>query len=250
MPGYERHAGTPCWVDLKTSDVAAASTFYASVLGWRYVELEESGGYQMCFVGDAPVGAVGPGAEGDARPGWTVYLATDDADATVSAAEAGGGSVVQPPGDVGEFGRAAAVCDPGGGVVGLWQGGTHAGFQAIGAPGTPAWFEVNSREAEDVAAFFAGLFDLERRLMPEMAYWTLHAGGSPRYGVLQMTAEWGDMPSHWMTYFAVADADASAEAVRGAGGEVCHGPFDTPFGRIVVCTDPQGAVFSVVQSAG
>ena len=36
----------------------------------------------------------------------------------------------------------------------------------------------------------------------------------------------------------------------GRGGEVCHGPFDTPFGRIVVCTDPQGAVFSVVQSAG
>jgi uncharacterized protein len=42
-------AGTPCWVDLAVPDVAAATEFYAVVLGWTFTDAgEEYGHYQVC----------------------------------------------------------------------------------------------------------------------------------------------------------------------------------------------------------
>jgi uncharacterized protein len=44
-------AGTPCWVDLGTDDVAKATAFYETLLGWEtQVGPPESGGYVMCQV--------------------------------------------------------------------------------------------------------------------------------------------------------------------------------------------------------
>ena len=39
-------------------------------------------------------------------------------------------------------------------------------------------------------------------------------------------------PSHWVAYFAVADADAAVAAVEQAGGPVLMPRFDTPYGRM------------------
>jgi predicted enzyme related to lactoylglutathione lyase len=45
--------------------------------------------------------------------------------------------------------------------------------------------------------------------------------------------------------FTVDDADATAERARKLGGEVIVPPFDAPWVRLAVLSDPQGAVFSV-----
>jgi predicted enzyme related to lactoylglutathione lyase len=50
-------------------------------------------------------------------------------------------------------------------------------------------------------------------------------------------------------YFAVADADAAAAKAAELGGAVMVEPFDIPVGRIAVISDPQGAVFSIIQQA-
>lgn len=52
-------------------------------------------------------------------------------------------------------------------------------------------------------------------------------------------------PSHWLAYFAVADADAAVAAASVGGGTVLSGPDDTPFGRMAFLTDPDGAVFAI-----
>ena len=62
-----------------------------------------------------------------------------------------------------------------------------------------------------------------------------------------VTAEWGEIPPHWMTYFAIDNCDAGAEKVKALGGQVMHRPFDSPYGRIAVVSDPYGAVFSIIQ---
>lgn len=37
--------GTPCWVDLMTSDIGAAKEFYGGLFGWELVDQgEEAGG--------------------------------------------------------------------------------------------------------------------------------------------------------------------------------------------------------------
>ena len=79
-------------------------------------------------------------------------------------------------------------------------------------------------------------------------YLVLAIGGEDVAGILEMTDEWEGIPPHWMAYFEVPDCDAAAAAAREAGGTVSVEPFDLPYGRIAVLTDPFGAVFSVNQT--
>ena len=57
------------------------------------------------------------------------------------------------------------------------------------------------------------------------------------------------VPNHWHVYFAVTDADAAVAKATELGGTVMAEPFDTPVGRMAVVSDPQGAVFSIMQPA-
>ena len=48
------------------------------------------------------------------------------------------------------------------------------------------------------------------------------------------------------TYFAVGDTDAAVATVTGAGGAVTREPWDSPYGRMAVVSDDQGAGFSLM----
>ena len=55
------------------------------------------------------------------------------------------------------------------------------------------------------------------------------------------------MPSHWIPYFAVDDADAVTNDAKSRGAEA-YGPHDIPnVGRFAVINDPQGARFAIVK---
>jgi predicted enzyme related to lactoylglutathione lyase len=56
-----------------------------------------------------------------------------------------------------------------------------------------------------------------------------------------------DTPAHWNVTFAVDDADASAAKVTELGGRVIMGPFDAPWVRMAIVSDPQGAMFIASQ---
>lgn len=47
-------------------------------------------------------------------------------------------------------------------------------------------------------------------------------------------------------YFAVPDCDESVAMVKRLGGRVTADPFDTPYGRIAVVADNQGAMFALL----
>jgi predicted enzyme related to lactoylglutathione lyase len=47
-------------------------------------------------------------------------------------------------------------------------------------------------------------------------------------------------------YFAVGDTDAAVATVTGAGGAVTREPWDSPYGRMAVVSDDQGAGFSLM----
>ena len=68
---------------------------------------------------------------------WSVYLATDDAAATVDAAVAAGGQVLVPAMDVMELGTHGRRDRRGQAAIGIWQPGLHKGFGVLGEPGTP-----------------------------------------------------------------------------------------------------------------
>lgn len=254
MPHVASHpAGQPSWFDLMTSDIAAARRFYAEVLGWEMqVGGPETGGYTMGILQGEPVAGIGQLAPGQAvPPSWTVYFGVDDVDVTSDAVAAAGGAVLHPPMNVLDVGRMAICQDPTGAVFGLWQPVSHRGAGLVDEPGAMTWCEVNTRDAEAAATFYERVFGVRRERvdMDATTYYMLHNHDAPVAGVLQMTAEWGDLPPHWMAYFRVDDADAAKARVLAHGGQVPMGPFDSPYGRIIVVVDPQGAALSLIGPA-
>lgn len=243
--------GAPCWADLATPDLAGARRFYGALLGWSFDEPQaDMGHYVMCRRDGKMVAGMAPTQPGmDSPTAWTVYLRAGDVDAVARKVEAGGGKLMFPPMDIPPSGRMLLGVDPTGASFGVWQPQQHRGAELFGEPGAMCWNELNTRDGAAADAFYRGLFAYEQRQVGDgdrfdYAVWNL--GGKTWCGRLQMTAEWEGIAPHWITYFAVADCDEGVEKVRELGGAVKHGPFDSPHGRIAVVTDPQGAIFSII----
>ncbi len=253
MTTVDKHpAGSVGWFDLMTTDPEAARAFYGAFFGWTFdVGPVELGHYTMCKLGGRNAGGLGSAPPGVTMPPvWSVYFITEDLDNTLMRLRELVGNVVTPTMDIMEEGRMAVASDPTGAVFGIWQGKRHQGAQVIDEPGAMTWCEVNTRDGGKAAEFYAKVFDLEVKKLdaPGMEYKTLHKGDKTVGGVLQMDQHWPEsVPPHWMVYFAVASTDASCARVGELGGKVCVPAFDTPYGRIAVLEDPQGAVFSIVQ---
>lgn len=246
--------GTPCWFDLMSPDVKAAAAFYQRLFGWTYdVSGPEYGHYHLAQVEGRPAAGIGQKPENSEMPSaWTVYLAADDAAAMADRAVRAGGRLLMGPMEVPAMGHLAIVQDPGGAAFGLWQPLGHHGAGIAHEPGTMGWCEANVPDAEQARRFYEELMGAStRRLSAEeipTTYYVLSKDGTDVGGILEMTEAWAGVPPHWMAYFEVEDADRTTEAAREAGGTVSVPPFDTPYGRIAVLTDPFGAVFSVNQT--
>src|SRR3546814_8052734 len=67
-------------------------------------------------------------------------------------------------------------------------------------------------------------------------------------GVLALNADMlaGGARPAWMGYLEVADVDAAVAAIEADGGAVHMPATDLPVGRIAMVSDPQGAVFYVM----
>ena len=104
--------GNPGWIGHSGPDQAVAQSFYRDVLGWTLEEvpMQDGSRYTMIKVGETPVGGFSPMPE--ASGAWTVFITVPDADAAVAAAEAAGGTVLQPPMDMPGVGRMATLEDP------------------------------------------------------------------------------------------------------------------------------------------
>jgi predicted enzyme related to lactoylglutathione lyase len=245
--------GTPCWVDLMTTDQPAAREFYAALFGWAIdVGPEETGHYGMASLDGRNVAGIGGMMGMDHPPVWSTYLATADIDETAKAVGAAGGTMVAAPMDVMDFGRMAFVQAPGGGVSGLWQAGTHSGFGLANEPGSVTWNEFMGRDYEDAKKFFADVFGYTYADMSGegFEYSMIEVDGNTVGGIGTLPPEVPEhVPAHWRMYFAVDDCDAAVAKVTDLGGKVLRPPMDMPYGRHADVADPQGAMFSVLKGA-
>jgi predicted enzyme related to lactoylglutathione lyase len=244
-------AGTPCWVDLLSSDTDKAVQFYGDVLGWTAEESgDDFGGYITLYSdGHRVAGLMANQAENGIPDAWNTYISSDNAEATVAAVERAGGKVVAPPMAVGGLGSMAIVSDPAGATVGVWQPGSHTGFEKYNEPGGVAWDECHSKNFDASKRFYSEVFGWE--LIPnsdtdEFRYFVGQVGGEPVAGLMDSSKFLPpEVPSLWTVYFSVADVDAACERATAGGGRVIRPPEDTPFGRIAELTDPTGALFKL-----
>lgn len=89
--------GSFSWFEIEVPDAAAGMSFYGSVYGWTFHEMEGSGGgYQMIHVGDQAIGALQASENGDPSGRATRdYFDVDDLEGALDRVREGGGSVQQ-----------------------------------------------------------------------------------------------------------------------------------------------------------
>ncbi|HEY8547923.1 MAG TPA: VOC family protein [Acidimicrobiales bacterium] len=274
-------AGVPCWIDLEVDDVDAATDFYGGLFGWTWEERVPAGvpaSYRIARLGDHVVAAVGtpapPGEPGSEwtppKLRWNTYVSVSDVEVSADLVAGAGGTVLTAPHDVNVAGRTAAVADPAGAVLHLWQPGHRQGVELANAPGSWNWSNLSSPDP-NAPDFYRQVFGWEARPVD------LGGGGRatlfalPGYGDFLATLEpdiqerqaeqgapegfadavaWfepaapGSDPE-WTVTFAVADTDAATARAVELGATVVVPPFAAGPARVATITDPLGATLTL-----
>jgi predicted enzyme related to lactoylglutathione lyase len=209
----------------------------------------------------------------DAAPAtamWNTYVWVDSADETAAKVRDAGGGVVMEPFDFMDASRMAVFTDPEGAAFCVWEPKEHKGARVVNDPGSVNFNGLNTRDVEGARSFYGSVFGWQSLAGPGgVEMWTLSGYGDyvERYhpGLRKRWAEAGappgfedvvatinpiaadelDTPAHWSVTFAVEDADAAAARATELGGQVIVPPFDAPWVRMSVISDPQGATFIV-----
>lgn len=109
------------YFDLTAEQPEVLQRFYESVFGWGFSEPDEQG-YRMIDTDGSGNPAGGIGSSEDGSPtGFTFYVDVDDLQQRISAATAGGGSVIMEPMELPGFGSIAVIADPEGNPLGIWK---------------------------------------------------------------------------------------------------------------------------------
>lgn len=243
--------GAPCWVELFTRDTAAALAFYGELFGWTPEDGgPEYGGYIMFRLGDQPVaGCMRDDGTSGAAPAWSVYLETNDVEATAEMVKANGGQVYVEPMQVGDLGHMAFGADPSGAAVGIWQPLEHEGFGVRGEVGSPTWFELHTVGYEQVIPFYENAFGWVTHTAadePGFRYTTLGVDEDALAGIMDDSVFDSAGPSYWTFYVQVADTDAALTRAVELGGSVQQEAEDSPYGRLATIADPAGIPFKVM----
>jgi predicted enzyme related to lactoylglutathione lyase len=266
-------SGVPCWVDTSQPDPEAAVAFYSGLFGWDFEDAMppgSAGKYLIARLRGGDVAAVASQPEGGPpMAAWNTYIWVESADEAASKVLAAGGLVLMDPFDIVDAGRMAAFTDPEGAAFCVWQAKEHRGARIVNESGSLNFNGLNTRDPEGAKSFYGSVFGWETLGFgggPEM--WRLPGYGNfleqsdpgLRKRMAESSAPVGfedvvatlspiadnqpDVPAHWSVTFAVDDADATAERAAALGGEVVVPPFDAPWVRMTVITDPQGATLT------
>src|SRR6266498_2485889 len=216
-------SGTFCWVGLATSDVAAARAFYGSLFGWEAEDLEAgaAGAYATLRRGGKDVAILyrqQPEARAaGAPPHWTSYISVENADATAARAnELGGAAVFREPFDVLDAGRVAAIRDPTGAIVSLWQPGSRIGATLVNDVGALCWNELATTDVERAKSFVGELLGWQYET-DDGGYTTITNAGRPNGGIREQTEHERGIPPNWLPYFTVQNADDAPRRAEQAG---------------------------------
>lgn len=109
-----------CHVEFSANDLASAGKFYSDLFGWQVQQIPEMH-YATFGTGQEPGGGFSQVGEGATAGQTTVYVATDDIDATLAKVEQLGGKILMPQMEIPNTGWMGLFQDPTGNTVGLFK---------------------------------------------------------------------------------------------------------------------------------
>lgn len=249
----EYPAGTFCWIDLATTDQAAARAFYGELLGWSFMEvptdMDAGSTYSLATIDAMQVAAIRPlpPERAGMPPHWLSYVSVTSADDAAERAVDLGGTVLMEPFDVMTAGRMTVLQDPAGAVVSAWQAQDHFGAALVNQHGTLCWNELMTGDTTTSSAFYTGLFGWTTEPFGD-TYTVFMNGERPAGGMMLIDEQMGPVPPNWSVYFHVEDCDAVHDRAVALGATVSMPPMDYPeVGRGCVLGAPQGGSFAVIK---
>ena len=246
-------SGEPCWVDLSADDVAAAERFYRELLGWSTTTIESPmGEYHVGSVGEREVaGMMAKSPEMAAAPSmWTVFVFVEDLDATLELVRSAGGDVLQPPFEIPGGARVSVVADAGGAMFALISARPQPGPYLVTDDGAVGWVELMTRDTGAAMSFYERVlgWTAETQDADGTPYTTFRLDGQEVAGMIPTPEHLPpEVPDSWSVYFNVGSCESALERIEALGGSVILGPLPTPMGPFAVASDPEGAVFQLME---
>ncbi|MDE1969626.1 MAG: VOC family protein [Alphaproteobacteria bacterium] len=110
-------------VELATTDLNKAKTFYTSLFDWQLEDMPVGGGetYTMIRVGDGTGGGMMKHPMPGAASAWLPYVLVADIKAATAKAKALGATIKRDVTEVPDAGYLSIVADPMGATLGMWQ---------------------------------------------------------------------------------------------------------------------------------
>lgn len=110
-------------VELSTTDIDQAKSFYRSLFSWQLNDVEIGGGmtYTLIQVGEGTGGGMMKHPVPGAPSGWLPYVQVDDIRAATDKAKSLGATVMRDVTPVMDEGSFSIIVDPTGAMLGLWQ---------------------------------------------------------------------------------------------------------------------------------
>jgi predicted enzyme related to lactoylglutathione lyase len=169
------------------------------------------------------------------------------------------------PADAGEGGRGAALTDPGGAEIRIWQAKRRLGAQVANQPGAWNFSDLHTLNPGAAIKFYEDAFgwqvdDLGFAMMIRRPGYgdhleaTIDPGIRARQSALAPPPGFEDAiawiartapgePSHWHVSFTVADRDQTVVDAKRLGAQVLS-QGETEWTRTALIRDPQGAEFT------
>jgi predicted enzyme related to lactoylglutathione lyase len=257
--------GIPSWIDVASSDTAATCDFYGGLFNWTFEEMvpaDAPGSYVVARLDGHDVAAVRPAETSDEK-GWVSYIATDDVDALASRVTDAGGSVIDPPEEVGPAGRGATFADLEGARFRGWRAGTRLGAQLVNVPGAWNFSILHSADPRRSMEFYGRVFgwrmdaDLGAGMIRLPGYGdhlaaTIDPGIHERQafapeGFADVVAGLVEAPENsarWVIMFTVADRDQAVDRAVGLGASIVS-TRDSEWTEEAELLDVDGSAFVV-----
>lgn len=200
--------GTFSWVELVTTDAAAATAFYGALFGWT-----ANGDGTFRLDGDAVAG-LATDREGVA-PGWLSAVTSGEGDDGLVTDPQGASLLLRPP-------------------------SRGMGAERVNEAGCLVMNELITPDLAAARTHYEGAFGWTTEPFGEGMALVFNDG----WVNASMIAA-GTGPAHWRPCFAVRSIEAALGRVEALGGTTVHDPVTIPDGTLAVAADPHGAVFSL-----
>jgi hypothetical protein len=253
--------GSFCWFELGTTDQNAAKKFYPAIFGWDVNDTpmgpeEVYTTFKIKGLDASAAYTLRPDQRAQGVPAhWMPYVTVKSADDAASKAQSLGGKMHAPPFDVMDHGRMSVLQDPTGGMFCVWQPIKHVGTGVTQEDGTAVWADLSTPDQAKAGKFYSDLFGWKMVSGESMKpaapgeYFHIVNGKDMIGGIQPADHRPAGVPAHWLLYYQVSDCDGTIAKTKSLGGRVIQPAMTMgDVRKFAVLSDPQGAVFALVQA--